>query len=368
MKRMLCIVAGMNAGGAETFLMKLYRGLDRAKYQMDFAVAVTEKGFYDDEIRQLGGAVYHITPKSKGPLKSFLSIYNLVKSQKYRYVLRTAGHSLSALELFAAQLAGAKVRVFRSSNTNTTSGRRKDLLLHRICSFMPKVFSNVKLAPSTEAAEYMFGKNCVAHGKATILRNAVDLEVYCYSENHRSQIRQAFGIKKGDVVVGHIGRFNQQKNHAFLIDVFAEFQKKHPNAWLMLVGTGELEEEIRREVIQYGLEKQVIFTGVRSDVPNLLSAFDVFVFPSKYEGMPNVIIEAQAASLPAVVSDSVTSEVKVTKLVRFESLNSPCVQWVDDIENVLLEGRCDCSAEMEKAGYSIASSVREFVELTYDKA
>ncbi len=132
MKRMLCIVGGMNAGGAETFLMKVYRALDKTQYQMDFAVAVKEKGFYDDEILSMGGKIFHIIPKTKGFLKNFFDIKRIVKENGYKSVLRTSQHSLSALELLAARLGGAKITIFRSSNSDTTTRNNFDHLFNKI--------------------------------------------------------------------------------------------------------------------------------------------------------------------------------------------------------------------------------------------
>ena len=168
-KRLLCIVGSMNVGGAETFLMKIYRVLDKTRFQMDFAVATNTEGVYDKEIVSLGGRIYHITPKSSGIIKNYNSIKHIVKEKKYKYVLRTSQHSLSALELLAAKSGGAKIRVFRSSNSNTTTGSNKQLILHNICKFMPMLFANIRIAPSTKAAEFMFGKDCIKKGNALSL-------------------------------------------------------------------------------------------------------------------------------------------------------------------------------------------------------
>ena len=367
MKRMLCIVGGMNAGGAETFLMKLYRGIDKSKYQMDFAVAIDEKGCYDDEIKGMGGIIHHITPKTKGVAKNFWSIYKLVKENRYKYVLRTSQHSLSAMELLAAWIGGAKIRIFRSSNSNTTSGRKKDLLLHKLFIFMPRFFANIKIAPSTIAAEYMFGKGCIAKKEAYLLHNAVDLDVYQFSKEDREKVRKSFGILDDEIVIGHVGRFNQQKNHLFLLGVFRDFLKKHPNSKLMLVGTGELENEIQNRIKELDIVNQVILLGVRSDIAQLLSAFDVFLFPSIYEGMPNTVIEAQAAGLPCVVSDKITPEVKISKLVLFESLSNPNACWIKKIDEAISIGRCNVKNDLEGAGYSIDTVVKDFIKLSFER-
>lgn len=359
MKRLLCIVGSMNAGGAETFLMKIYRKLDRTKYQMDFCVAVSDEGLYDKEIQSMGGRMFHISPKSQGLLKNFNDIKRIVRENNYKYVLRTSQHSLSALELFAAQLGGAKVRVFRSSNSNTVSGSRKQMMLHRMFMFMPKFFANVKIAPSTEAAEFMFGKGCIEKGKASLIHNGLDLDVYHFSEEARAEIRNELGIAD-ELVVGHVGRFNQQKNHDFLIDVFYELLKIQPKSILVLVGVGELQESIRKKVNDYGISKEVRFLGVRSDVPRLLSGFDVFLFPSLYEGMPNTVIEAQATGLPCVISDSITKEADITGLVKYVSLRQTSKDWAKILFLASQNARCNICDNIKKNAYDIESVAMEF--------
>lgn len=366
MKRLLCIVGSMNAGGAETFLMKLYRQLDKRKYQMDFAVAVSERGYYDEEILSLGGKIHHITPKSSGLLKNFSSIVNLVRREQYRYVLRVSQHSLSALELLAAKIGGAKVRAFRSSNSNTTTGTRKDLMIHKLFSIFPRCFANVKLAPSTEAASFMFGKNCIKEEKVSLLHNAIDLDNYTYCNNARLKIREELHISD-QIVVGHIGRFNQQKNHSFLIDIFLKLHRKNKNSVLLLVGVGELEGIIKKKIDELGLNNSVIFTGLRSDIPDLLSAMDVFVFPSFYEGMPNTVIEAQATGLPCVISDTITREADITGLVKYMSLESSGEEWADAAIRQMQIGRQDTRQAFVDAGYDIHDVVNQFVSLVFQE-
>lgn len=369
MKRLLCIVGSMNAGGAETFLMKMYRALDKQKYQMDFAVAISEKGFYDDEIISMGGIIHHITPKSRSFIKNFNDIRELVQNNNYNYVMRISQHSLSGLELLAAKLGGARVRVFRSSNSNTTSDSKLNQILHKLCMFMPAFFANVRIAPSTEAAEFMFGDRCIEKGKASLLPNAIDTSIFRYNEDARCSIRKEFFINKNQLVVGHIGRFNQQKNHRFLIEVFAEVLKQKPDALLMLVGDGEKKNEIKEQINALGIEESVILTGIRSDVPALLSAMDVFVFPSFYEGMPNTVIEAQATGLPCVIADTITREACITDCVEYKPLTDSAESWADftvSLFNNCKEDRSYYNYKMKNAGYDISSCVEQFTKLTFE--
>ncbi len=364
MERLLCIVGGMNAGGAETFLMKLYRALDKTKYQMDFAVAITEKGHYDDEILSLGGKIHHITPKSKGFFKNFNSMRRIVRDNQYKYVLRTSQHALSALELLAARLGGAKVCVFRSSNSNTVTGSKKDLLLHKLCGFMPRRFANVWIAPSTEAAEFMFGKGCVASGKVTLVHNAVDLDYFKFDPADRVACREELQLADR-LVIGHVGRFNQQKNHGFLLEVFAEIARKRPDAVLLLVGKGELEQDIRQKAETMDIADKVIFAGVRSDIPRVLSAMDVFVFPSLYEGMPNTVIEAQATGLPCVIADTITPEADVTGLVQYLPLSLEADKWAEAALQAVQTQRKNTHEDFMAQHYNIEGVAQDFVSLVF---
>ncbi len=362
MKRVLCIVGGMNAGGAETFLMKVYRRLDKNKYQMDFAVA--NDGCYDEEIRLMGGKIFKITPKSQGFLKNFLSVKKLVKNEGYKYVLRTSQHSLSAMELLAARLGGAKKLIYRSSNSNTIDGSKKGLLLHKLCGFMPIFFANVRIAPSTEAAEFMFGKDCVKKGKATILNNGIDMRIFNYNGQNRNECREEFKLKN-KFVVGHIGRFSAQKNHDFLLEIFAEIKKKKEDSILLIVGGGELEAEIKQKAKELNVFDNIVFTGVRSDVSKLLSAMDVFVFPSFYEGMPNTVIEAQAEGLPCIISDTITKEADITGLVKYLPLDLSAEKWADEVIDCVSAERKETKDDFVKNGYDIDSVTDKFIQFVF---
>lgn len=365
MKRILCIVGSMDVGGAESFLMRVYRNLDRSRYQMDFAVATQKKGYYDEEILALGGKLHPITPKTAGIMKNFFGIRKLVRDNQYCYVLRTSQHALSALELLAAWLGGAKIRTFRSSNSNTISGSKKQVLIHKLCSFMPKWFANVRIAPSTLAAEFMFGKGCIQKGKAILMHNGLDLAYCHYDPQGAAEIRKELGVKENELVVGHIGRLSAQKNHTFLLKTFAEMVKERPSSKLLLVGMGELEQQLREQTHTLGIEKNVIFAGVRSDIPRVLSAMDVFVFPSLYEGMPNTVIEAQATGLPCVIADTITREADITGLVQYISLADTPEQWAKQALSAVGCSRKDPLADFVENKYDIQSVVDQFVQLCF---
>ena len=363
MKRLLCIVGKMDSGGAETFLMKIYRNIDRQKYRMDFCVSSPDKGFYDDEIISMGGKIIHTVPKSSNPFKSFLCIKEIVKSNKYNYVMRVSQHSLSALELFAAKLGGAKKLIFRSSNSGTGGGK-VNVMMHKLFKFLPIFIPNVKIAPSTEAAEFMFGKNSVKKGKVTLLHNAICVEDFLFSDENRKKHRNELNLE-GKFVIGHIGRFSAQKNHSFLLDIFSKIHKLDNTAHLVLVGKGELEEKIKEKAKSLGISDCITFTGVRNDVNSLLSAFDVNVFPSFFEGMPNTIIEAQASGLHCIISDTITKEANITGLVDYISLNDSADTWASSVLKYKNYERKNMKDVFIKNGYDIKSTVNKFIELVF---
>ena len=217
MKRLLCIVSSMDRGGAETFLMKVYRCLDKSKYQIDFCVSKKNKGFYDDEIKKMGGKIFYVPPKSKNPFKSFFEIKKLVKKEKYDSVLRTSQQSLATLDLLASKLGGASKLIYRSSNAGVTNGK----FINKVFGFLPKVIPNVKIAPSTEAAEFVFGKIAVKNNKVTILHNALNYDDFKFNEKNRDKIRTELNVGN-KTLYGHVGRLNKQKNHMFLLSIFEE--------------------------------------------------------------------------------------------------------------------------------------------------
>ena len=177
------------------------------------------------------------------------------------------------------------------------------------------------------------------------------------------------GIEEDKTVIGHIGRFNTQKNHEFLIDIFNEFHKRNSNSILVLVGKGNLEDKIKDKVKKLGLANNVLFLGVRKDIPELLCAFDLFLFPSFYEGMPNTVIEAQTTGLPCLISDSITEEAKVTDIVTFASLNDTASKWSDECLNILNRkylSREEYAEIMKEKGYDTIDCANKFIKMIFE--
>lgn len=329
MEKLLCLVGGMNTGGAETFLMKIYRTLPLDKYQMDFCVTTDKEGFYDSEIAQMGGKIIHITKKSKNPLKSFWEIKKVVKEGNYKNVIRISQHSLSALDLLAAKFGGANNLIFRSSNSNSC-GNKVNSLIHVVSKPLAITIPNKKIAPSDVAAIHMFGKSCFKKDKVVLLNNGVPLDKFRYNEEIRNNLRKELNIEN-KFVIGHIGRFTEQKNHKVLIDIFNEYLKINKDTVLLLIGDGPLKENVAKYVEEKNISDKVIFLGLRNDTNKLYQCMDCFVFPSLYEGMPNTVIEAQTSGLNCVIADTITKDVILTDNVKMCSLSNT-TDWIKEIK------------------------------------
>ena len=364
MKRVLCILSGMNAGGAETFLMKIYRHMDRSKYQMDFCINAKEKCFYEDEILSMGGKIYRI-PSKLEDMRGFQNgLYEIIKMNSYSRVLRITSNAMGFMDLKIAKRAGAERCCARSSNASDGNGL-KAAICHKLGRIFYGKFVDVKIAPSDLAAQYTFGKKAYQKGDVHILHNGLDLDVYQYLPEKREEIRKEFSIAPQTKLIGHVGRFSEQKNHMFLLEIFQKIHMIDTSARFLLVGKGELEETIRKKAAALGISGSVIFAGLRSDVPAILCAMDAFVMPSFYEGMPNTVIEAQATGLPCVIADTITREADITGLVQYMPLGD-AADWAKTVLSAIRSERrevYDCFVEQR---YDIAGVVDHFSELIFE--
>lgn len=339
--------------------MKVYRALPPEEYQFDFVVSV-EGGCYTQEVQERGGRIYQIPMRTKDFFGAFRGIISVVRDHGYDAVLKLGNTPIAAVDLIAARLGGAKCLAMRSCNALTGQSRKEkcvDALLRPVLNQV----ANVKLAPSMLAAEFTFGKHH-AHKDVHLLHNGVDLDVFRFDPVARQKIREEFAVAD-KLVVGHIGRFHKQKNHRYLLEAFRAIKEKREDAVLLLVGTGELEETIHNWVKELGLEDSVIFTGLRFDVPQLLSAMDVFVFPSLHEGMPNTVIEAQATGLPCVIADTITREADITGLVRYLPLSNTPEYWADAAISAAEMERRDTASDFLLHHYDINGVAQELIGL-----
>lgn len=343
--RVLQILPGGHVcGGIENFVMNYYRNLDRTKVQFDFLVHYNDKGYYDDEILKLGGKIYYTNIRNdKKIIKYIKYLNNFFKEHKEYKIIHGHMPGLAPLYFFVARINHVKCRIAHSHVTDTEKtlkGRLLKLIIYSI-SF----FSNYYFACSKEAGKFMFKNK-----KFEIINNAIDFEKFKYDENKRLKIREELGIDD-KFVVGCVGRFNQQKNHQFLIRIFYELLKNNSNSVLLLIGEGELENDIRAQASNLGIIDKVIFLGVKNDVGYWYNAFDSFVLPSNFEGLGIVLIESQVNGLPTYTSSVVPEEANVSNLIKFISLSDDPKEWAKKIAKGKI--RVDKTFEIDRKGYNL---------------
>ncbi|MGF1936149.1 MAG: glycosyltransferase family 1 protein [Nostoc sp. ChiQUE02] len=329
--RVLHVVAGMNRGGIETWLMYILRHIDRDRFQMDFLVNTAQPSAYDEEIRTLGSKVIPC-PHPSQPWLYTLNFKRILREYGPYDIVHSHVHHFSGYILRLAQQTGVPIRIAHSHVDSFLLEAKAGWSRRLYLSLMERwiaLYATEGLACSRKAGEALFG---LSDPPWRVLDCGADLKPF-QAVVDPVTVRAEFGIPKDALVIGHVGRFEQPKNHQFLVDIFAEVAKREPKMYLLLVGNGSLRPDIERKIMQMGLTDRVILAGVRPDVPRLmLGAMDIFLFPSLYEGLGLVLIEAQTAGLPCVFSDVVPEEADVVKpLVRRMSLSEPASAWAEAI-------------------------------------
>lgn len=355
MNRVLVIINTMDCGGAETFVMKVMREIVKDDIVFDFLINKSGDCYYEKEINSLGGQVYRGVSKSKNVLKSMALIKEIVQKKYYKTIFLVAVHPLAIIDIIACKMGGAKEILTRS--TNSSAGGKVSKILAGLCCGLTFNASTERFAPSIEAAEWLFGKRNTS--KVKILKNGIDISQYGYDIKIREKKRKELGISDETLVVGHVGRFNKQKNHAFLLQIFDEIQKKQKDAILMLIGEGELRDQVKEQAKQLGIDSKIQFMGIRSDINELYMAMDVLVFPSLYEGLPNVIVEAQTTGLPCLISNTISKEVELTPGAVSTSLSETASSWANKAIELSKHQRKDNRSIMREKGYDIRNTVEE---------
>ncbi|WP_191556857.1 glycosyltransferase family 1 protein [Metabacillus idriensis] len=359
--RVLQVVTIMNRGGLETMLMNYYRKMDRSKIQFDFMVHRMERGHYDDEIERLGGHIYRMPQIRPGnyrkyfhSLKDFFS-----KNREYR-VVHAHNNENSSFVLRAAKKAGVPCRIAHSHLSDLGIDLKLPFRLY--ARYYMKDNPTQFFACSKKAGQWLFGER----KDITVLNNAVNVTDFQFNQEVRSELRKELNIGN-QLVIGHIGRFNKQKNHEFLIDVFKSIHDRMPNSFLLLAGEGHLRQSIEEKVKRLGLSQNVHFLGVRKDIQKLMQAMDVFLFPSLFEGLPVVLVEAQAAGLKSFVSNTITEETNVTGQLEFLSLKDPSESWAKKILSATYEHKNTLKVLREK-GYDTSTMSHWLTEFYFNQS
>ena len=327
--RIAHIIGKLNAAGVEAVVNNYYKNIDHNKYQFDYYIDSDSSCKPSKDLIDMG-ARYFVIPPYQHLFSHIKTLVRLFKENKY-LIVHSGMNTLAPISLFAAWMAGVPIRINHNHSTAGKGEFKRNCLKYCLRPFA-KVFANYYCACSKYAGIWLFGKNFFSSGKVTVFNNAVDTSKFAFSTSNRDKLRKELGISN-KYVIGHIGRFTKQKNHYFLIDIFEQYYKKNSNAVLLLVGIGELQDEIKDAVKKKKLEDAVIFLGKRSDVDELYSAMDLFVLPSLYEGLPVVGVEAQVSGLPCIFSNEITREVAITENVYFLPIDGSVSDWCSQITN-----------------------------------
>lgn len=358
--RVLQSLSTLDRGGAETMVMNLYRNIDRKKIQFDFVVQDQSNPYaFEEEVKQLGGRIFKV-PKFNG--RNFSS-YRKAMDQLFRKNLEWTIvhiHNTSSAMLF--------IDIAKKYRVKTIAHAHFDRDMQDLRSYAQKIlrmplkkYADHLLACSKLAGAHVFN---IPIEEVQVFNNAIETEKYVYNEKTRKRKRAELGIKY-ETVLGHIGRMDREKNQLYVLEVFKEYHQLNSQSFLLLIGTGELEEFLKQKVAEYGLIDKVKFLGTRWDVNEWLQAMDVFIFPSVFEGLPVTLIEAQAAGLPIIASDQITKEVAITPLITFKSIEVEPYYWAKKIDDQYIMLRENMTEAIMKAKYDVKDTVKELQDLYF---
>ena len=357
MIRVLHMIASLDVGGSQTMMMNIYRNIDRDRLQFDFIIDHPGETWFAPEIERMGGRVYTLAGfhgTNAGEIRRDWNNF-FYTHPEYR-VLHSHSRSYASLYLPVAKKHGLKT-IIHSHSTNSGSGVQG--AVKAVLQLPLRSQADILMACSRGSGEWLYGKRACESARFVLLPNGIDTSRFSLTADVREKYRRELGIE-GRLVIGNVGRFRDVKNHTFLLDVFQKVHEREPNAVLLLVGVGPLQQAMAEKAVALGVAEKVIMTGNRDDVPELLNAMDVFAFPSLWEGLPMTVVEAQAAGLPCVLSDTITREVDVSPLVEYLPLGDPEL-WADAL--CRRRPRMDASKAIRAAGFDIRDSARKLTEL-----
>lgn len=326
--KILHVIGGMGRGGAPSFVINNLLKMDSNKIQFDFLVR-NNNCVFTDLIEKKGGRVYEVPSFPKHLISNYRKTFIFFSriGRNYDVVHVHANALYYILPLLLAKKYRIKKIILHSHNTRSNVSIIHPL--HYLNKLFVSKFANIFLACGEEAGHWMFGNK-----PFEVINNAIDTRKFAYNDEFRKEIRHEFAITDDTFVIGNVGRFEEAKNHDFLIDIFYNYVTKHPKTLLMLLGEGTLQNTIKKKVVELGIEDKVSFVGVRSDVHKFYSAMDMMLMPSLFEGLPFVVIEAQCAGLKTLLSTNITDEAIITSICMSKSLEDSIYKWCDAIEQL----------------------------------
>lgn len=352
--RVLQMIGSLNIGGSQAMIINLYKAIDRTKIQFDFILDHPEACSLVPVVEELGARIYTMPAFNGKNVKEIQKAWSSFFETHTEYmILHSHVRSYASIYIPIAKKYGLKT-IIHSHSTSNCSGISS--LVKMILQYPLRFQADYFLGCSHEAGEWLFGRKIVKSDRYFMLQNAIDTNLYVQNTSIRESYRREIDVQDKKVFL-HVGRLHPSKNHSFLLSIFSEYVKKEDNSILLVVGDGELRTEIENQIKELNLQKFVRLLGARNDVPNLMQAADCFLFPSKWEGLPVTVVEAQAAGLPCLVSDTVTKDVNVSSLVKNISIIHGVQPWI----NAIAETSFSKTNVMDKiiaAGFDISSSAR----------
>ena len=360
MKRILHITNSLKRNGTETFIMNVYRHINRSLIQFDFLLfSLSTDGYYEEAL-SLGAKIYHLHTRKEGFVNYYIALYRFFKQHASEYSgIHFSACSLTTIfPIVCAKLCHIPLRIVHAHSTSWEGIH--NYIFHNVNRLIISLIATDYLACSEEAAKWFYP--LVKRKRYQIIKNGIEIQRFSYDPQIRDTIRKKLNLEQ-NFVIGHVGRFAEVKNHKFLLNLLNYILPDIPNVKLLLVGDGELVGEIKLLATKMDLNSQIVFFGFRTDVENLLQAFDCFVFPSLYEGLPFVLLEAQCSGLKILASDTVSSEVRITNNIYFLNLNQDISVWADYVRKFIHYTRTDASLSIAEKGYSIEATVKEMIRI-----
>nr|WP_302830145.1 glycosyltransferase family 1 protein [uncultured Bacteroides sp.] len=369
--RVLFFIDRLRLGGIQALTYDIIKHNDNQRMQIDILnLDDGEEYPLTKTLKNMGITVYQLKNTwIRTPLDCphyFRQVDKFFKEHHNYDVVHMHSSSKNYYILKAAKKYGIPVRVAHSHNTSFQTHNPLSIALGNLMKHSLRKHATHCCGCSNLACEWLFGKECVKQGYAQVILNAIDSKPFIYNEKTRQEVRKELGIED-KFVIGHVGRLERQKNHAFLIDIFAEITKFKKNACLVLVGTGSLQLILEQKITALGLTDKVVFLGFRDDRNRIMQAMDSFVFPSLYEGLSVVLIEAQTSGLPVFISDSTTTEVSFSPEIKFMSLQQSPQEWAKAIMEKGQIKRKDMTKEVQKAGFEMQNLIDNLYKLYTEK-
>lgn len=356
--RVLQIVESMNMGGSQNFIMNVYRNICKDKIQFDFLTH--REGIFDDEIRKLGGKIFQLDYLTKiGPVNYKKQLENFFKNHPEYDTIHVHLNQVSGIVLEVAKKQNIPNRIVHSHSTKNMNSFIVKIYKKYLQSKIDKN-ATLLLACGEEAAKWLYRDKS---NEAIIINNGIDINKFRYSKEKSNKIRKELNINDKTIVIGHVGRFSKVKNHEFLIEVYRRYVEKRPDSLLIMVGIGELKNDIERLVKQYKLEKNVKFLGIRKDIDFIYSALDYVVFPSFYEGISLSLIEAQVSGIKIFASDTIDKNTDISQNIKWLSLKDSANDWAKCILDTD-KARNEKNVKTEK--YDIKIIANKLQELYYN--